>query len=134
MTAGYSVVTALDAERRFPRSWAKVDQAEDFLRTGRHFACRHVMNGAGAVLCTDHLPLGLLCTPCMEHQHLPRHSDEAERTCDECAQVVDLLRAIMCAGLVTGVRIREPRGRRRIFAGPVSFIAVGCCAGCWSPA
>ena len=135
MTAGYSVVATADAKRRFPRSSAKVNAAEDFLVSERrHFACRHVLGGAAPVLCTDHPALGLLCTACMRSQHLPRHSEDQEHTCDECGEVVARLRPIFCSSLLTGIRIREPRGRSARCSGLVHFIAVGCCSACWRPA
>ena len=130
---GYLLVDSTDAERRFPRSFAKVSAAEAFLTAGRrHFTCRHVIDGALPIFCSDHPHLGVRCVPCLS-DHILRHSDEEEYRCDECAQVVDALRAIICSTKLSGVRLQEPRGRRRTYAGLVSFAAVGCCNGCWGP-
>ena len=132
MTAGYSLVATADAARRFPLSLAKVRTAEDFLTTGRrHFACRHVLDGAGPVFCTDHPHLGLRCILCLR-EHLVRHSHDEEYRCDECGRVVaGGLRAIVCSSMLAGLRIQEARGRRGRYTGLLSFCAVGCCSSCW---
>jgi hypothetical protein len=135
MSAGYSVVGAVDAMRRFPQSCEKVGIAEELLRRGgQHFTCRHVMAGAAPILCTDHPNLGLQCEPCMRRRHVPRHSDEEEHRCDECGKVARALHALASTIVLTGIRIREPRGRSGRYTGPVSFIAVGVCPSCWRPA
>ncbi|MDQ3640968.1 MAG: hypothetical protein M3450_05745 [Actinomycetota bacterium] len=135
MSARYSLVGAVDAERRFPHSCVKLARAEEFLQSGRrHFACRHVLASTDPVLCTDHLALGLRCDPCMRLDHVPRHSEEAEFTCDECGQVAGSLHTLVSFLRVSEVRIREPRGRAARYTGPVSFIAVGVCPSCWRPA
>lgn len=129
---GFSVTAAAAVERRFPRCFAKVRTAEDFLVTGRrHFCCRHIIEGAEAMFCTDHHNLGVRCVGCMGN-HIPRHSDEAERTCDECGCVAPGIRAIMCTSFLR-LRVQEPRGRRRAYAGLVTFYAVGACSRCGGP-
>ena len=135
MTAtGYVKIESTDAQRRFPLSFAKVSAAEAFLTAGRrHFTCRHVMAGAGPVFCTDHPHIGPRCVLCLR-DHILRHSDEEEYRCDECGQVVDTLRAIICSTMLSGVRLQVPRGRRGSFTGLVSFAAGGCCNDCWGPA
>ena len=134
MSAAFSVVGAVDAERRFPQSCLKLARAEEFLQSSRrHFGCRHVLAGAGPVACTDHLAFGLHCEPCMRLQHVPRHSEEAEFTCDECGRVARALHTLVSILSVVGIRIQEPRGRSGRYTGPVSFIAVGVCPSCWRP-
>lgn len=133
--AGASAVGADEMMRRAPRAWAKVTAAEDHLLSRRwHFGCRHVLSGRVGLfvaVCTDHLPAGLFCEPCIRQHHLPRHSEVEEHTCDECRRQSDRLRPVTCITVMAGVKIREPRGQRGVLSGPVAFIGSGCCPTCW---
>lgn len=84
------------------------------------------------MICTDYLALGLRCDLCMRRQHLP-HSDEAEHTCDECGRVVGAIHSLSSTIVLSGIRIREPKGRSGRYTGPVFFVALGVCSGCWKP-
>ncbi|MDQ6947594.1 MAG: hypothetical protein M3256_15325 [Actinomycetota bacterium] len=133
---GYSTLTAAQARQRAPLAWAKVSAAEDELSRRWHFGCRHVLRAGvvppAAMFCTDHPGSGVMCEECMRRYHLPRHSDVEELTCDECRQVAEALVPMACMAVLSGVKLRESRGRTGTFAGTVAFMAVGVCLGCWN--
>lgn len=130
-TQGYSTVSSAEVARRCSPAIAKIARGEGYIAGQRSlFACSHVLNGAGAFACADHPAGGLRCMTCMG-SHIERHSDEAELTCDSCLLVFESLVPLACISQFERVRIREPRGRSRLFSGLISFIGVGACSGCW---
>jgi hypothetical protein len=99
--------------------------------TGRppHLACKHVVDGAGAVLCGQHPAGGLLCPRCVQ-RHVRRHDATEELTCDGCRAVAGELHAGVAPVSLAGGRIRDTAGRHRLFAGRLVVTGFGLCPLC----
>jgi hypothetical protein len=99
--------------------------------TGRppHLACKHVLDGAGAVLCGQHPGAGLLCPRCVQ-RHVQRHDATEELTCDACRTVAGELHAAVAVVPLAGGRIRDTGGRHRTFGGLVVVTGFGLCPSC----
>jgi hypothetical protein len=101
----------------------------DFTGRPPHLACRHVVDGAGAVLCGQHPAAGLLCPRCAQ-RHVQRHDATEERTCDACRTIAGEMHPGVALVPLAGGRIRDTVGRHRLFAGRLLVIGFGFCPPC----
>ena len=106
----------------------QADDACDQYLAKRPTACAHLATEEPSFLCASHPAAGVLCWACME-RHAGRHDDDAERTCDICGTVAD----VICGAPVTAtlrVVARVPRGSDVLIDGPVAVIGLGACRPC----
>ncbi len=120
-----------------PNIYAKLQRAMDMLerdaRRGGVLECGHARTVERLFVCTDHPAGGVRCERCAK-EHTGRHTAEAERTCDECGEVVDGSQPwtiYVPTADMRGLPVRRPRGGRRgLLYGPLMLTGVAVCQRC----
>jgi hypothetical protein len=112
-----------------PEVATKIEKAVEAFVRSRRFVCRHVAKpGAVMFLCAQHPLIGLRCSSCMP-DHLDRHDQAEEHTCDRCRGAVDTIHAVVLDAPLS-LPVRQARGPRGFLIGRIFVGGLGLCEPC----
>lgn len=104
------------------------EAAVDEFRFSQRFACGHSPVPV-VYLCAAHPRLGVKCRRCMA-EHLLRHAEAFEHSCDLCGAVVDLIHGMTFCWEAIHFEVRTTRRKRLALWGPINVVGIGVCQPC----